>query len=350
MMRRMWRMALLWVMVGGVSAASADGERPIRAPSAAPMLETIPSYLRVDVAPGETKEVDLSLVAAEDATLLVADTDCRCVHGTGTFPRPLKAHVPTIVAMQVAGVLPGVKTITLRTTVGAAAVTVDVVSAGLGEGVTAVDACLEAARQRGGAAWFLLPNLHGASRNCGCSAGSLGGIEHLAAFPRWCQARAAGVRASWLLVGDTDGNSPGLSERLRSCGWTLAGPEAIVSDVPAQAVRDPQHVVVVPTLPTSIAHRALVPVPLQDGMLIAGVVVVDHQVVETRLIPVDGSLPAEPAALSWVSEGIHARIARDGAPSQSCQRCHAQAFTAWSASAHARAFRVLEPGQVSSDN
>jgi len=94
-----------------------------------------PAFQRVELAPTERVERTLTIHVARDLIVLAVESPCRCVAVTTRFPLPMKAGTPAALALSVTGVLPGLKTLTLRTTVGSLPIQVQVVSAGLGDGL-----------------------------------------------------------------------------------------------------------------------------------------------------------------------------------------------------------------------
>ena len=174
-----------------------------------------------------------------DATLLAADSDCRCIALATPLPVRLPADQVVTLRLAVAGVQPGMNTMTLRTTAGMAQTQVQVVTAGLGAGRDVLSELVTVAKDRGLSPWFIVHDLRGELRNCGCSGGSLGGVEHLAALPIEVARLEPKVAARFLLSGDSEGTVPGLGAALAEHSWTPDEQPVLVSADAATAVSTP---------------------------------------------------------------------------------------------------------------
>jgi len=306
-------------------------------------LIVAPLLQRVNLAPEAHGDATVTITAPVDATLLAAETDCRCLSLAIPLPVRLPAGTAVILPLAVSGVLSGVKTLTLRTTAGTVQAQVQVVSAGLGVGRDVLASALAAAGDGGFAAWFIVHDLRGALRNCGCSGGSLGGVEHLAALPAEVARLAPTVPTRFLLSGDSDGAHPGLGAALAKAGWGRDEQAVVVSGDPAAALAEPGAVVVIPTRPVALSHRRLLR-PLLDGGTIVEIVLVagDGRLIEHRSLPVDRTLPGQAAILAGFHERLSSKVVT-AVPSQDCAGCHAAAHAAWGASRHAHAWESLPP-------
>ena len=205
--------ALFLAGIGMACLLAIAAERPAVA-VAAPGLVVSPLLQRVEVEPEAESETIIKITAPVDSTLLTAESDCRCLALVSPLPLRLPAGQAITVELRVVGVQPGMKTMILRTTSGMAQVQVHVVTAGLGAGHDALAKLLKTADARHLSPWFIVHDLRGEVRNCGCSGGSLGGVEHLAALPKEVARLAPAVTARFLLSGDTDGTTPDLAAAL----------------------------------------------------------------------------------------------------------------------------------------
>jgi len=304
-------------------------------------LAVTPGFSRCVVDPQGTRTLALVLTSTRPCTLITATTECRCVHVLTRCPQAIVPGAPLTIVVQVAGVLPGVKTVSLRTTIGLVTATVQVVSSGLGLGRDLLQHALLSAQRDHAAVIVLLTDLKGAIRNCGCSDGSLGGLDHLAALPQWAQAQVPATALRFLYAGDTNGMRLGVDSLLSSHGWSPAGHAVVLSDHPEDAVLDPGTIAVVPTVPTALNHAKIVRLPLDDGMVIAVLTLSGTRLVHQDLIPVDQSLPRDGAILAGFTTPLSVHVHDDVQPSDACIACHRGAGDTWHASAHAHAYAAL---------
>jgi len=328
------------IALGCLLAMAAEAPRAALAPAA---VSATPVLQRVELAPEARATITVTLTSPVAATLLAAETDCRCLALASPLPLPLPAGAPVALQMAVVGVLPGLKTMTLRTTAGAVQASVHIVSAGLGAGRDALGAALTLATGRRASPWFIVHDLRGQLRNCGCSGGSLGGIDHLAALPAEVARLAPGLGARFVLSGDSDGERAGVGAALAERGWTRDDTAVVVAADPAEAVARPQVVAVIASGPVALNHRKLI-TPLLDGGLVIEVVLVDGDsgIVEHLRLPVDRTLPADPTILARFGERLSATVAAT-VPSQDCAACHSSAHATWAGSRHAHAWTSLTP-------
>ncbi|HYE04118.1 MAG TPA: multiheme c-type cytochrome [Planctomycetota bacterium] len=306
----------------------------------APPVSASPTWQRCELAAGATSEVELLLCAARDCSLIAVDTDCGCIAVTTGLPLAIAAGQPAAIRLRVVGVRSGVKTVTLRSTAGAATATIQVVTSGIGQGDDLLRTMLNLAAARRQRAWFVLHDLKGALRNCGCSSGALGGVEHLAALPAACAAIAPSVACEFVLSGDVDGPHAGLEAALAARGWRR-DERVIASADPAAALREPDVVAVVVTAPAPINNRRLLR-PLLDRGMVIHVLLVDRDgsIAESHDLPIDATLARDDGILAGFPQRLTMAIAED-ARSQRCASCHPGAHAVWAASPHARAWQAL---------
>lgn len=343
MLRRPWLLVVAVVAV--LTAATALSEDAAPAGPALPALALDPAWSRVEIAPTGTATVACTLTARLDAKLLAIETDCRCLASDAVLPLDLPAGRSVGIALRASGGLPGVKVATFRTTAGAVTAHIQVVSEGLGEGRAALAAACREARERQAQLWLVVHDLRGEARNCGCSGGSLGGIEHLAPLPALVRSLEPTVTARFLLTGDVDGGRTGgesLAARLREPGWTTEHEGVRVSADPVADAARGDAVAIIATVDPRINHARIVRPTLDRGAVALALLVADGQLLATRIVPIDRTLPADPSLLP--SEP--ATFTLDEAnPSQRCAGCHQAAHAAWSASRHARAWSSLPEAQ-----
>ena len=331
---------LIVIALGCLLAMAAEAPSTALVPAG---LSATPVLQRVELAPEARVTITISLTSPVAATVLAAETDCRCLALASPLPMPLPAGAPVALQVTVVGVLPGVKTVTLRTTAGTVRASVQVVSAGLGDGRDVLGAVLALATERRALPWFIVHDLRGQLRNCGCSGGSLGGINHLAALPAEVARLAPGLAARFLLSGDSDGMQTGVGAALAGHGWVRDDVTVVVAADPAEAVARPEVVAVIARGPIALNHRKLIS-PLLDGGLVIEALLVDGdgRIVEHLRLPVDRTLPTDPAILARFAERLSATVAT-AVPTQDCAACHVDAHATWAGSRHARAWDSLAP-------
>lgn len=303
-----------------------------------------PAHQRIKLAGDERRTVTLQLMSERPASLLAIETDCRCVAGVDPLPLALPAGVATPIQLTVTGALPGLKVAHLRTTAGTAAVQVQIVSQGLGEGADVLRGFLASARAHDAArVILLLHDLRGERRNCGCSAGSLGGVDLLAGLPAWAAAEAGDVPVvGWLsgaVEADGDPEDGPLGVALTAAGWQRADPgTVVVTDDPARAVQQPGVIVVIPRGGAALQHQRLLRPLLDRGMTVEALALDAHNRIQARqTIPVDRSLPRDVTILTRLPAEPLIAINVHANPSQDCRHCHQAAHVVWQASAHAHA-------------
>lgn len=335
-------------------ALGMDAPDPVAVPVASePRLQVVP-YLRVEVLQGGERRIALPVVSRTAATLLASEADCACVALIDQLPRALPVGTTTL-TVRVAGLLPGTKKIVLRTTAGTIETVLQVAVPGHDTGLALLDAALAAGRAEDLHPVLLVHDLRGRLRNCGCAEGSLGGADHLAALPALLRARGI-ADGRCLLTGDIDGGRPELQRALVAAGWEARPPDiAIVAEAGPELAAD-GVLAVVPAAgaaadPSTLPNHQRIVRPILDGGAVAMLLLVDAggRLVRQVVIPIDRSLPADPALLAALPEPRTITVrAPQPAASTACAPCHAQAHAAWQASAHARAFTSL-PAEARTD-
>ena len=183
-------------------------------------------------------------------------------------------------------------------------------------------------------------DLAGTIRHCACSQGALGGIDRLAALP----GLVPGETSHWVLTGDSDGSRPGVGAALVSHGWQTGSPAIRVAADPLPLLGQPGITAVIPTTPVAVQHRRLVRPVLTGGLAVELLLVDAHgDIQERRTMPVDDSLPADPAILAGFPDTLSSTIDATARPSDTCASCHPTAFAAWKRTRHAIALDSLPP-------
>ena len=336
-----------WVLAAGLVAAEPLGEvvPAASSPSAgdhAAAISVNPRYRRVEVPAGGQVQIQVAIQLAAAATLLGVDTECPCITSDLTLPRNLPGG-ESVVSLVVKGVLPGLKQLTLRTSLGAQTVVIDVVTPGFGDGIQVARAAVAAAAAAKLSLVAIVHDLRGAVRNCGCSSGSLGGIEHLAALSQVLPG------ARLVLTGDVDGTTPGVASALAAHGWEVRPADIVVTADPLPVLAQSGVLAVIATGTTAVAHQRIV-TPVLDRGTLAHLLLVDAggRVVEQRLLPVDRSLPSISEVVEQFSQTGQIVLDRTAQPSTSCQACHTTAHTGWLVTAHARALNSLSASDQTS--
>jgi hypothetical protein len=300
-------------------------------PSGPAWAMDLPQMIRVDLAGNAAATRSVTLSGAIPGTRLLAITgDCRCVTVTAPLPLTVDASGRAEVTLRISGIQPGLHPLTVHTTAGTATLTVQVVGGGLGEGAAVLAEAVKQTRSAGGEALLVVHRLGNAVRQCGCSSGSLGGIDVLAALPgAW--AAAGGGAARFVLSGEAGAGALALT----AFGWTVGDP-AISTD--AADLAKPGMIVISADGP---AHARRV-TPLMDGGAIALVLGRDAAgaLKATVALPIDRTLPRDGAILAGFLAPAVVPV-EGAAPSQNCVACHQAAHTSWVATAHARAWTSL---------
>ncbi len=303
-----------------------------------------PPLLRLDLGPDEVRSIAITLVAAPNTAVSHIAVDCACLHLLTSLPASVPPSGSLDLSFRVTGLRPGVEDILVATSAGIARAQIQIVGPGAGRGRDQLTATLAAAQPKGWAVWGIVHDLAGSVRQCGCSAGSLGGIDRLAALPGLARSLAASVTTRWILSGDSDGKHPGVGTALAAHGWSASVPEVRVSADPLPLLGQPGITAIIPTAPVAVQHRRIVR-PVLTGGLAVELLLVDTQgqIQERRTAPVDESLPTEPAILTLFPDRLTSTLDHTAQPAIACAACHPTAYAAWQRSAHARALDSLKP-------
>lgn len=100
----------------------------------------------------------------------------------------------------------------------------------------------------------------------------------------------------------------------------------------------------IPTGAPPVQHRRIVRPVLTEGLAVELLLVDAAGAIQARrTMPVDDSLPDDPALGAQFRDSLTSTIDLANNPSQSCITCHATAGAAWAQSRHARALDSLKP-------
>ncbi len=277
--------------------AAESRDPPVPVPE--PLLTASPSLTRIDLAANEERTFTIALTSPVAARLIAIATDCRCVSALTQTPLDLVAGKSEQIAMRAVGVLPGVKTVTFRTTEGSTRAQVQVVTTGMGTGAEILKEALARAHTHKATAWFIIHDLRGEIRNCGCSTGSLGGIDLLAALPEACRGLATDVATRFILSGEVDGQRPGVGAALATFGWTADEAAIVVTAKPEAAVARAGVIAVIPTVPIAMENARILRPVLNSGMMTEVLLVTaDGRIADRLQVPIDATLPSEPRILA----------------------------------------------------
>ena len=344
------RSALLWCGGGILVAAllvgmDAPGGNEVRTAEPVPMARVqAPAFLRVEVPVGGERRVPLELTLTESATLLTAEVDCRCISLVETTPRELPAGRTTL-TLRVVGLLPGAKRVTLRTSSGSTDLVVQVAVPGSDSGMSILRSLATEALRDQERLVVIVHDLGGRLRNCGCSSGSLGGIDHLAGLPT--ALRDLGVAdARCVLTGSIAGPHAGLESALAQRGWEIHPADLPVSAAPLSLLGQPGLVAVIDSGINTVIANARIVRPLLDGGAAATVLRLgaDGRIHSQQVVPIDQSLPADAGILAQFPEARTVQLVAED-QSTRCATCHPAAAQAWHASTHAHAWASLKPEQ-----
>jgi len=311
-------------------------------PTAAVALSVDPAYRRVEL-PADGVTTAVVTVRSDRAAMLLAGTsECPCVSLATAMPLALPAGQAVPVTLRVSGLLTGVKTVALRTTVGVIEVRVQVVSQGRGNGASVWAELLREAQANGWSVTVLVHDLRGAVRNCGCSGGSLGGIDLLAGLGGAVRRAPAGPLVRLVLSGDVDAQRDGVGAALATYGWEVR-PADVVERAQATdiATVGAGVIVVTPDL-TGPEHARLVRAPPAQGL--AAVVLLrdsNGAVRQRHLLPIDRTLPQDVAILARFPDRLTGTLIVDAPVDAACATCHPAAQAVWAASRHAHALDSL---------
>jgi len=180
-------------------------------------------------------------------------------------------------------------------------------------------------------------------RNCGCSGGSLGGIDILAGLGNLARYSSRLPAPRLVLSGDVDGSRPGVGAALTAFGWevnpTDVGVRANAADVATVA----DGVLVITGDLGGPEHGRLVRAPPTAG--IAAVVLLRDATGAVRhrnLLPIDRTLPSVAAMLARFPDTLTGTLVAD-APASACAACQPAAQAAWVGSRHAHALESPLP-------
>jgi hypothetical protein len=303
-----------------------------------------PALQRLDLVPAASATVVFDLRGNPGGIATHATTDCACVTLLTPLPLRLDGQGRGSLSFRVTGLRPGVEDILVATSSGIARAQIQIVGPGAGRGRDQLATALATAQSKGWAVWGIVHDLSGAIRQCGCSAGALGGIDRLAALPGLVRSLAPNAPTRWILSGDSDGKHPGVGTALAAHGWSASVPEVRVSADPLPLLGQPGITAIIPTVPVAVQHRRIVR-PILTGGLVVELLLVDAlgQIQERRTAPVDDSLPAEPAILAQFPDRLTSTLDHTAQPATACAACHPTAYAAWQRTAHARALDSLKP-------
>lgn len=303
-----------------------------------------PPLLRLDLAPSDAIEATLTLRAPPGTIAQHCTVDCACIRSLTLLPATVPAGGTLDLRFRVTGVRPGMEDVQVVTTAGVVRAQLQLVGPGAGRGMDQIRAAVQQGMASG---WRLVGIVHllrGAIRQCSCSAGALGGAGRIARIPGLVRELAPGLDALWVLSGDPDGNRAGVGAALAPHGWRVGDPSVRVADDPVPFLAMPGIVAVIPTGGPAVQHRRIVRPVLTEGMAVELLLVDAAGVIQARrTMPVDDSLPDDPALAAQFRDVLTSRIDPAANPSQSCIACHATAGAAWAQSRHARALDSLKP-------
>jgi hypothetical protein len=303
-----------------------------------------PAWLRLDLEPEAFALTTFTVSSPSPFAVLAVDGDCRCITPLMSLPATADATGTVRLQVRIAGAVPGIKHLVFRTTRGAVSAGIQVVGRGLGEGLDILRSELALAGRNHWQMWLLAHDLRGALRNCGCSSGSLGGIDLLAGLPAACAATAPSVAVRFLLSGNSDGSHPGVSAALGLRGWRRDDAAIIASADPGSALGVDGPVAIIPTISTSLANARLVRPPLDGGMVVMVLQVDAERRIQRQVaMPIDRSLPRDEGILAGFPQPATRALADHASDPSACAGCHLSAMTAWLASAHAHALSRLPP-------
>lgn len=251
-------------------------------------LRITPVYSRVEIAAGATTTITIEVVSASSSDWLSAEADCGCVQAVIPENTRLAAGRNRL-QVHVTGILPGLKTLSVRTTTGTATTTIQVVTPGFGEGAAIAAELQRQAIQSGGYLVVIVHDLLSETRNCGCSGGSLGGIDHLAAL------REVFPGARLVLTGAIDStNTPVVGPALAEFGWELAPNDIVISRNPLAALELPGLFAVMNVGNSRIANqRVMTPLFNRGSIAVVLLVSPNHTILSQHLLPIDRTFAVE---------------------------------------------------------
>jgi hypothetical protein len=331
----------LWILpiltIGHSCALVASEQEPPE-----PAFVLTPTWQRCDIEPGATVELTAEIAAKQQLTVHAATSDCSCMSLLTTLPLTIPAGTTAQLRLRVVGVAAGVKTLLIRTTAGPMPLTIQVATGGLGSGKDLLEKIAAKAHVDHLDPIVIIHDLRGAVRNCGCSTGALGGIDHLAALPAAARALAPDRTWRFVLTGDIDASVVGVGIALGSWGWERNPADIPFSLNPAELIAHPGVMAIISTAPKPPSNRKVIR-PLLDGGTVAAVLLMNERgaVTERQDLPIDQTLPSDDKILRFFPDQLRTQVDLTANPSTNCQTCHVSAHAAWAASAHARAWSSL---------
>ena len=355
----------LMLVAALILLGSVHADPPITVPAtAASETWLTPNLQRFDLMQGERRAAALILHAPVGTSILAAEADCACLRLVAALPLRTTAAT-TALSIQVAGLTSGAKTLTLRTSAGVLTAVVQVAVAGAGRGIDLLRDCAAlAAREQADSVWFITADLAGHLRNCGCSTGSLGGVDRLAGLvDDWRAATAtAAIATRFLLAGRladlraTPASAAALAGILADAGWReeaeLVELSALGTDLKSR-LGDSSRRLFITADPSAPPHERVLPLLADRGSLVIAVLMRGGRPIQRRIVPIDRSLSERreilQRALALIPAAAHRAIDLTVDPSADCAACHAAAHAAWSGSRHARALTSLPPEDRNGD-
>lgn len=310
---------------------------------AADPLSLDPAFLRVDLKPQDIAEVALHIRAPTGTVITNVAVDCACLRVLTPVPATI-ANGTLELRLRATGMRPGVEEVLIGTSAGILRGQIQIVGPGAGRGRDELAAALTQATRERLRVLAVCHDLRGQVRHCGCSLGALGGAGRLSRLPALARELAPDVTVAWVLSGDADGKRAGVGAALVATGWTAGDPTVRVSDEPLPLLTAPGIVAVIPTVPVAVNHRRILRPLLTDGLAVELLLIDATGAVQARrTMPIDDSLPDDPALAERFRDPLSVTIDPAQNPSQACATCHATAYAAWRTSRHARALDSLQP-------
>jgi len=310
---------------------------------AADGLRLDPPVLRLDLQPTDVVETALTLRAPAGTTITAVAVDCACLRLLTTLPVVVPAVGTLELRLRVTGMRPGMEDVLVATSAGIVRSQLQLVGPGAGRGLDQLRAAVTQAQASGWRLVAIAHDLKGQVRHCGCSAGALGGAGRLARLHATVRELAPNLATTWVLTGDADGPRTGLAAALAESAWGADAGVRVAED-PQPFLAMPGVVAVVVTGRANVQHRRIVRPVLTDGMAVELLLVDAAGVIQARrTMPVDDSLPDDPAIAARFRDQLTRNIDPMQTPSQACVACHQTAAAAWAATRHASALDSLKP-------
>lgn len=307
-------------------------------------LSIAPPFQRVDLAPDAILTTTYAVRAERGTIVTTVAIDCACLKLETPLPATVGADGALPLAFRVTGMRPGVEDILVATSLGVVRAQLQIAGPGAGRGRDGLAQALATAGRERLAVWAVVHDLRSQVRHCGCSQGALGGAGRLTALPALAASLAGDVPMRWILTGDIDSKRPGLGAALTTHGWSIGAPEIVVSADPSPLLTRPGIIAIIPTAAVAMQHQRLLR-PVLDGGMAVELLLVDAagRLRGRRTMPVDDSLPDDPAVAAQFRDALTSRIDSAVIPSQNCITCHATAGATWVTTRHASALDSLKP-------